>query len=109
MKALITDGVNAGRIQHISESKIDFSDVLEKDQKTGAYRMTEADAQWFGKQLREGYEDSSSLEEKYDLPDWDTLWVFYKNIEAALGMDLSSREDVLDYIQEQLSAVWPEA
>jgi hypothetical protein len=53
MRAVITDGKNAGKIIHLTESEIDLSDVVEKDRKTGAYRMTEADATWFKGVLRE--------------------------------------------------------
>lgn len=54
MKVILTDGPRKGKIVHLTEAKIGLSDILERDSHTGAYRMTEADAEWFGKQLREG-------------------------------------------------------
>lgn len=62
MKALIADGKNAGRIVRLSESEIDLSDVLEQDSRTGAYRMTEADAQWLQESLREGSRGRSDFD-----------------------------------------------
>jgi len=73
MNALITDGKNTGRVMRLSESEIDLSDVLEKDEKTGAYRMTEADANWVRNTLREGTPKNDGKKHSYiaEFKDYD--------------------------------------
>jgi hypothetical protein len=61
MKALITDGKNNGKVMRLTESaaqerfleELNLDEIIDKDAGTGAYKMTEEDAEWFKNVIRE--------------------------------------------------------
>ena len=80
MKAIITDGKNTGRVIRLTESveqdrfveSLNLDEIMEKDRKSGAYRMTEEDATWFKGMLRESGHFNHIYDEGYDdnMPDY---------------------------------------
>jgi len=92
MNALITDGKNTGKKIRLTESakqekfveSLNLDEIMNKDEKSGAYRMTEADATWLKGMLRESLSDSQS----------DNVLAFIKQAIAALSQNKTYPADI---------------